>query len=191
MTPPEDRLEALLQLAALDRLPRTGWALRGVPAPESIAGHALAVAHLVLTLAPEVEPPLRLDRALAMALVHDAPEAWTGDLPSPAGRLLPDGAKAAMEQAVAERGLGPLGEEAMTAWNEHEEGATREARLVRLCDRLQLGIELLRLRRLGLGGLDEFRAVVEELDCAAFAPAEALRQELLRALAATEGSAPA
>ena len=72
-----------MQLATLDRLPRTGWALRGVPAPESIAGHALAVAHLVLTLAPEVEPPLRLDRALAMALVHDAPEAWTGDLPSP------------------------------------------------------------------------------------------------------------
>ena len=191
MTAPQARLEALLQLTALERLPRTGWILRGVPAPQTVAGHSLGVAQLVLALAPELEPGVDLGRALAMAVLHDAPEAWTGDLPSPAGRHLPAGAKAAMEAAVAERGLEPLGSETLEAWREIHEGSSREARLVHACDRLQLGIELLRLVRLGTRGLEEFEAVLQTLECADLPPAEALRQQLLAELeAAWRGPRP-
>ena len=79
-----DTLSALISLLALDRLPRTGWLLAGIEDPETVAGHAISTAHLVLALAPEVEPALDVDHALTLAVVHDSPEAWTGDLPKSA-----------------------------------------------------------------------------------------------------------
>ena len=41
-------LAALTPLLALDRLPRSGWLLAGVPAPESVAAHSLGTALVVL-----------------------------------------------------------------------------------------------------------------------------------------------
>ena len=70
----EGVLASLLALGPLDALHRTGWVLRGVPRPESVAGHILGVAHMALALAPRVQPPLDLGRVLAMAVLHDAPE---------------------------------------------------------------------------------------------------------------------
>lgn len=173
-------LEPLLRLLPLDALPRTGWTLAGVPAPESIAGHVLGAAHLALALGPRAEPPLAMDRVLAMVLVHDVPEALSGDLPRAAALALPDGAKAAMEQALAAELAGPLGLE--EAWAEYQAGATREARFARLCDKLQLGVRLVGYRRAGQAGLDEFRGGLEALDCAEFPAAAALREEILAAL---------
>lgn len=175
-------LEPLLALLALDRLPRTGWVQRGVPEPESIAGHVLGTAHLALALAPEVLPPLDLQRVLAMALVHDAPEALTGDLPKAASELLPAGAKQAMESAAAERLLVPLGPAAAEAFREFQAQETREARFARLCDKLQLGVRLVGYRRSGQRGLEEFSVGLRTLDAAEFAPLAAFQQELLAEL---------
>ena len=47
-----------------------------------------------------------------------------------------------------------------------------------------LGIELLRLVRLGTRGLEEFESVLLTLECADLPPAEALRQQLLAELEA-------
>ena len=70
-----DTLQALTSLLALDRLPRTGWLLAGIEDPETIAGHIVSTAHVVLALAPEVSPALDVDRAIALAVVHDSAEA--------------------------------------------------------------------------------------------------------------------
>jgi len=117
-----------------------------------------------------------------MALVHDAPEAASGDLPTPAARHLPPGAKGALEEGLARELLDPLGETARRAWDEYREGATREARFVRLCDALQLGVRLVGYQRAGRRGLREFRAGLEALDCSEFTPAKTLRREILAAL---------
>lgn len=175
-------LTPLLTLLPLDRLPRTGWIQRGVPEPETVAGHVLGTAQVALALAPRIDPPLALERVLAMALVHDAPEALSGDLPRRAAERLPPGAKAAMEDALADELLTPLSAPAIDAWHEYRAGETREARFVRLCDRLQLGVRLVAYTRSGARGLDEFRAGLEELDCGEFAPARALAVEILAAL---------
>ena len=151
-------LEPLLALLALDRLPRTGWIQRGVPEPESIAGHVLGTAHLALALAPRVEPALDQGRVLVMVLVHDAPEALTGDLPKAASELLPPGAKQAMESGAAERLFLPHAPDSVAAFREYQAQETREARFARLCDRLQLGVRLVGYRRSGQRGLDEFSA---------------------------------
>lgn len=175
-------LGALVALLALDRLPRTGWIQHGVPDPESIAGHVLGTAYLALHLAPREEPPLDLGRVLTLALVHDAPEALTGDLPRTAARFLPEGAKATMDAAAALALLEPLGAPALDAAREYLAAASREARFVRTCDGLQLGLRTLAYARAGQRGLEPFRASLVELDCGEFHAAAALRAEILRAL---------
>lgn len=177
-----DTLEALLRLVPLDHLPRTGWLLAGVAAPESIAGHAHGMALLALALAPRVAPALDADRAAALALVHDAPEAWLGDIPRPGARCLPPGAKRAAEDAAADALLGGLSALARERYAEYEAAATREARFARLCDGLQLGVRLVAYRRAGARGLAEFRATVAALDCSEFAPCEELQRAILTAL---------
>jgi len=176
------RLEALLQLLALDRLPRTGWLLAGVPAPESIAAHSLGTALIVLALGPRLEPALDVDRAVALAVVHDAPEALLGDLPRRATELLGADAKRAAERRAAEELLRPLSGTALERFEELRAGETRAARFVRLCDKLHLGLRLLGYARAGSRGLEEFRRGLEALDCTGFAPCEELRTEILAVL---------
>ncbi len=173
-------LEPLLRLLSLDGLPRTGWALAGVPRPESIAGHVLGTAHLALALGPRIDPPIDLGRLLALVLVHDIPEAASGDLPLPASRALPPGAKEAMEDSLASALAAPLG--LGDLWGEYQLGESREARLAHLCDKLQLGVRLVGYLRAGQLGLDEFRQGLETLDCSEFPPANELLQEILQSL---------
>ena len=176
-----DILRALLALVPLDRLPRTGWIQRGVATPESIAGHTLGAAHLALTLAPRVEPPLDVDRVVALAVVHDVPEASLGDIPRSGAEALPEGAKRAGERRAAEALLGPLGEAARARYEEFDLGETREARLAALCDKLQLGVRLLAYERAGQRGLEEFWGTLRALDCTEFPPADLFRAALLEA----------
>ena len=44
-------LDTLLELQGLDRVPRTGYALRGVDNPESVSEHSWHVTFLAWTLA--------------------------------------------------------------------------------------------------------------------------------------------
>jgi putative hydrolases of HD superfamily len=174
-------LAALLPLLALDRLPRTGWLLAGVASPESIAAHSLGTALVVLTLGPRLQPPIDVDRAVRLAVLHDVPEALLTDLPRSASECLPPGAKAEGERRAAERLLTPLSPLALAGFDEFRAQATREARFVRLCDQLHLGLRWLGYRREGARNLDEFRAGLERLACGEFAPCAELCAELLDA----------
>jgi len=176
-------LNSLLALQPLEHLTRTGWAMHGISNPESIAAHINSMCHVVIALGPRIEPRLDTDRALALVAVHDAPEALMGDLPRSAGELLPAGAKHQAERTAAERLLAPLSDYAHERYVEYRAGETREARFVGLCDRLQLGVRLVAYERSGVRGLEEFHAVVHDLDCTEFAPAQELRREIVAALA--------
>jgi putative hydrolase of HD superfamily len=174
-------LEALLPLLSLDRLPRTGWLVAGVAAPETVAAHSLGTALVVLALGPHVAPALDVDRAVSLAVLHDAPEALLTDLPRSAAECLPPGAKAAGERKAAERLLAPLSSLAWQRFEEFRAQESREARFVRLCDQLHLGVRWIGYRREGAGALDDFRAGLEALDCREFAPCDELRAEILAA----------
>ena len=178
-------LDALLDLLALDRLPRTGWLLAGVPQPESVAAHSLGTALVALALGPEVEG-LDVDRACALCAVHDAPEAWLSDLPRRGAAHLPPGAKAAAEAGVAGALLGDLGVLG-ERFAEYAAGRSVEARFAAVCDKLHLGLRLVGYRRAGQRGLEDFAAGLRDLDCAGFGPCEALKASLLSALDAADG----
>ncbi len=175
-----DLVNALFALSRLDALPRTGWSLAGVPQPESLAGHTLGVAFLVLAMAPDEPQGLDVGSALAMALVHDAPEALSGDLPKAASQALPPGAKASMEDQLAGILLGPLGFQASQAWRDYRAQATPEARFVKACDQLHMGQEAVRLLRAGQRGLWEFGRGLESRDWSEFPGLATLWNDLRR-----------
>ena len=182
MTPPASSLESLLQIQSLEGLPRTGWCQHGVPRPESVAAHCFGTAILALALGPAVLPELDADRAVRLAILHDVGEAWTGDLPSKAAELLPPGAKHAADGAATRGILAAFPPLARERAEEALGGTSREARFVRACDRLQLGLRLLGYLRAGQRGLGDFRDSLAQLSCSEFEPCESLRRELLAAI---------
>lgn len=151
----ETLVDLLLELQALDRVPRMGYALRGVPEAESVAEHSFHVATLVWLLVRQEEEidPLR---ALELALVHDLAEVRTGDLPMTAGRYLPSGAKATGERAAFDELLAPLGADGQQLLDELDAGTSAEARFVKACDKLQLMLKVTVYERWGASGLQEF-----------------------------------
>ncbi|MFN0244529.1 MAG: HD domain-containing protein [Planctomycetota bacterium] len=175
-------LDALLALLPLHDLPRTGWLQHGIQNPESVGDHTLGTCLVALALAQRAKPSVDVDRAVALALVHDAPEALIGDWPKPASRLLPPGAKAAVEDKAAAQLLGPLSNVAHERFVEYRQMESREARFVRVCDGLHLGLRLLAYRRRGHGDLADFEKSLAELDCSEFDAADELKRDLIAAL---------
>lgn len=153
---PSEIVDTLLALDPLTELPRTGWRLRGVVPCESIAEHCFGVAVLTGMLIDVLrERGLVIDgeRALRMALLHDAAEAKTGDVPMPS--KTPELQRALKDQ---ERRLvrGMLPSHMADHFDEAEAGVSMEARIVRAADKLQMMVKLHRYELTGRGALDEF-----------------------------------
>ena len=138
----EPAIDAILGAYALKDEGRTGWQLRGVDAPESVAAHAWGVAYLVLALGDRFRedlPGVDLDRALRLAVVHDVAEAETGDVATradPTADRVDRERKEAVERAAMVDLAGPLPDGVRDAWEEYEARETPEALLVKECDLL-------------------------------------------------------
>jgi putative hydrolase of HD superfamily len=161
-------LDLARQIQRLKRVPRQGWLDRGVSPldTESVADHSLGVALLAFVAALEAQAAgANLDpaRVLALALVHDLPEAEIGDWTpytaddvnshetsgeriaflnerqtrSP-GRTA---AKRAAERAVIDQLVttlpGIAGKTLANLWQELVDGQTPEAQFVKQVDRLE------------------------------------------------------
>ncbi|MFQ5399416.1 MAG: HD family hydrolase [Anaerolineae bacterium] len=142
-----DRTTAVLNLLEhgnqLKRTARTGWVQRGIPDAENVAAHSFGVVFTSLVLARLVAEPLDLGKVLAIAALHDLPEALTTDIPTPAWRYLPPGSKSTTERAAMEEILGEAIFEAelMSLWEELRAAATVEARLVHDADKLDMFLQ--------------------------------------------------
>lgn len=145
------------RLMTLKLLPRTGWLQRGQRDPESIAEHSFAVAALAL-LVGDLIPGIDRGRLLAIALLHDIAEALIGDLPASARRLFGAGAKHEAERkAMAELFAGlPSADEYLALWEEYAAGDSREARLVKALDRVEMLAQALAYERAGSRAMGEF-----------------------------------
>jgi len=153
---PGEIVDALLALDPLTELPRTGWLLRGVNPCESIAEHCFGVAVLtgmLVDLMRERGATVDGEQALRMALLHDAAEAKTGDVPmpskSPALRTALKDQERTLVRAMLPARMARDVEEAET-------GDTLEARIVRAADKLQMMVKLHRYELTGRGALGEF-----------------------------------
>jgi len=148
-------LDLLLELQTLDRVPRSGYFLRGISDCESVSEHTFHLAMLVWFLAAD-EPELDRAHAVELALMHDLAELRIGDLPRTATTYLPADVKHAAERRAAADILAPADPRATALYDEYEEGETAEARFVRACDKLQLMVKVTVYERWGHRGLAEF-----------------------------------
>ncbi len=155
MRPNKDLLDLLLELQSLDRVPRTGFLLRGVDRPESVSEHTWHVLFLVWALASRISgiDPLK---AMEMAILHDLAELRVGDLPRTASRYFPEGAKDEAERAALAEILAPLPERLRELYAEYQAGRSPEARLVKACDKLQLMLKVAVYEAWGETGLRKF-----------------------------------
>lgn len=142
----------------LAALPRTGWLLRGVVDPESIAEHSYGVCVVAMLLVDDLRArgvTVDGERVLRMALVHDAAEVFTGDVPMPAKS---PALKAALDAAEESLLAGVLPPPLLENWREAETCETLEARVVKAADKIQLLVKALVYEHQRRGRLDEFWA---------------------------------
>jgi putative hydrolase of HD superfamily len=110
---------------------------------------------LVWVLSESISDVDRL-RALEIAMVHDLAELRIGDFPRTASRYLPEGAKQAAEEAAIEEILAPLPARTRALWAEYQAGESREAKLVKACDKLQMMLKVQLYESQGDRGLKRF-----------------------------------
>jgi len=133
-----DRIaDFLFEAGMLKRTPRTGWQFLG-SGTESVAEHTFRTAIIAFALA-RLSPQVDADRVLRMALVHDLPEARTGDLNYMNQKYV----RADEETAAADltRGL-PFGEEMAELLAEFRAQQTPEAVLAKDADHLEMLLQL-------------------------------------------------
>jgi 5'-deoxynucleotidase YfbR-like HD superfamily hydrolase len=125
----------LFEMGHLKHVPRAGWLLLGIPAPETVAEHSFRVGLVGVALAA-------LDGAdaahtAALCLMHDAHETRIGDVPS-VGRAY---VETAPPEAVTDHQTAGMPDEvakvfqALTA--EYEAGETAEARAAHDADKIE------------------------------------------------------
>jgi putative hydrolase of HD superfamily len=156
-------VDLLLEASVLKWTARTGWRMRGVRDPESVAEHSYGVGLVVLAMADVLGaepggPQLDVRKLLEIALLHDLGEARLTDLPASAVRLLGGEAKRAAEMAALEPLLDafPSRKRLQAAWLEFEDASTPEGWLVRDADKVEMMVQCLRYEMAGSRGLDEF-----------------------------------
>ena len=130
-------IDFLFEVGMLKRTPRSGWQFLGSGA-ESVADHVFRTAMIALVLS-RIEPGVDADRVIRMALVHDLPEARTGDLNYMNQRYVRADEPAAVDDLVS--GL-PFADELRGLLEEYREEDSPEARLAHDADQLELLLQL-------------------------------------------------
>ena len=139
-----DTIDSLVEAFALKDERRTGWQLRRISNPESVAGHTWGVALLCLQYGREAD--IDTDRALRMALVHDLAEAKTGDVATRVNDT--DQRVSTPEKDRRERDamddLAPaLDSEIRDLWEEYEARETHESVFVKDMDLVDMCLQAL------------------------------------------------
>ncbi|GFG36350.1 hypothetical protein Cfor_08610, partial [Coptotermes formosanus] len=116
---------------------RTGWVLRHVKSPESVAGHMYRMG--IVTFLLDDKDSLDKTRCLKLALVHDLAECIVGDI-TPCCGVAPAEKHQREDTAMKELAqlAGSCGSELYHLYKEYEEQKTPEARLVKELDRFDM-----------------------------------------------------
>lgn len=149
-------LELFFKIHPLDRVPRAGFLLRGVPDPESVSAHSHFMALLALLYVNAYPEGYDLAKTLSMALVHDLSEAQLMDIPMPVAAAWLGEAKEKGEQGIFNKLFEKFPSTYTALHDEFLEGKTNEARLLRALDKAQMMLRVIAYEREHRGRLEEF-----------------------------------
>jgi putative hydrolase of HD superfamily len=123
---------------------RCAWSSTG--RQESTAEHTWRLCLMAMVFEPEfaaMDEPIDFARLLKLCVLHDLGEAIHGDVPATEAHADPD--KSARERADLQTLLAPLDDERrahfLALWDEYEQAASPEARLVKGLDKLETIIQ--------------------------------------------------
>ncbi|MEF8806417.1 HD domain-containing protein [Natronomonas sp.] len=160
----DETIEALTHAYGLKDEIRTGWQLRGIERPESVAAHSWGVSLLVVRFCP---PDLDRERALEIAAVHDVAEAEIGDIATRAetgAQTVEKAEKERRERAAMDGPLAGLGTDIREVWEAYEARESPEARFVKDMDLLDTCLQALVYEREGRYDPDADNGHFEEYD---------------------------
>ncbi len=150
-----ENLEFLLEAGKLKHLARTGWKLRGIKNPESVADHSWRLALMAMIFCDGLDKL----KCIEMALIHDLLEAIAGDIPPEEISGIAKEEKERREKEAAKSLFS--GTELLDIWEEYLENKTLEAKLVHDLDKLEMAIQAVEYMKLGYSGLEEFLEYTE------------------------------
>ena len=182
---------ALFELAdsleVLQRLHRTGFVMSGVATPQSIADHTFGVTLWTLLLLERLPDKATLDVAkmLRMAILHETAEAKIGDIPLPARRYLNSEHISRAEQQAVNDMFQDFPDEWRLTWEEFEAAQSREARIVKAADKLELMHKILAYESSGTGNFERFWENDDNFRWAGIPEAKELFEEMKRRHAQT------
>ncbi|MBB6090894.1 HD family hydrolase [Halobacterium salinarum] len=146
-----DELDSLLEWFDLKDEIRTGWGLRNIDAPESVAAHTWGTASLCLLYADK--EGVNRQKSVMMALIHDLGEARTGDIATRAedGRqTTPTSEKEAAERSAVTDLVEPFRDtKLLSLWEEYEARDTPTAQFVKDMDLIDNCLQALKYESQG------------------------------------------
>ncbi|XP_061935621.1 5'-deoxynucleotidase HDDC2 [Apis cerana] len=132
-----EKLQEFMELVGrLKHMKRTGWVLKNVPDPETIAGHMYRMAMFSFLVDNENLDKVKI---MQMALIHDLAECIVGDITPSCG--IPSEIKHKLEDEAMEdicKLLGDRGPMILEIFREYEKQESPEAKYVKDLDRLDL-----------------------------------------------------
>ncbi len=138
----------ILKLYSLKRIPRIGWLIAGIPkcSVESVSDHSYFVTLLAYFLSFYLEDIDAL-KLIKLALIHDLSEAIVHDIGGKARELIPREVRKSAEYTglrdIIPEELNEMKSEILALWREYEEGKSREAKIVKILDKLELMFQAL------------------------------------------------
>lgn len=156
----EDLVHLYNEIGMLARIPRSGFAFLGT-GQQSVAEHSHRMTLIAYTLAAESKKPVDLAKLLLMCLLHDLPEARTGDLNYVNKKYVKSNESMVIEEMRKKNSLGQQMAAYLTEFNENK---TLEAHLAHDADQLEMLLVLKELYDVGNPrAMDWFATVVKRL----------------------------
>lgn len=150
------------KLGTLKQVERTGWILKGVNNPESIADHNFRVTIIAMILC-EKFPQLDKTKVLELSLIHDWGVIKLGDIISEHGKKVVGDKKSKHEDervVVKElvKNVPEKGKRFLKLWDEYNDQKTKEALFLKQVEKLEMALQALEYEasRRNSSTLDEF-----------------------------------
>jgi putative hydrolase of HD superfamily len=136
--------DLLFEAKMLKDTPRSGYPFLG-SGKESVAEHSFMITFIAFVMS-KLEPDADAFRLIAMCLLHDLPEARTGDMNYVHKQYVSVDVNKAIEDATG--GL-PFGQSVSDLIHEYNDGVTPEAKLAHDADQIAFILELKSLSDIG------------------------------------------
>ncbi|VVB73543.1 5'-deoxynucleotidase YfbR [uncultured archaeon] len=159
-----DLIRFFQRVNRLKRTERTGWVIKRIKKPESVAEHSFRTAILAYVLTKDISG-VDTDKLITMALIHEFGEIFAGDIPTGPLYEFKNGyleRKRRLELKSVKKVLSDLPPSTrkglFSLWKEAEEKRTVESKWLKNLDKLEMALQALDYELEGYSpkSLDEF-----------------------------------